>query len=151
MPSEIVYKPVGKIKPIYAGGTITPPKFMPSYYEWLGENGTQIIKYKSLSAAGSTIVYTVPNNQTFFLTNLALSGDCDGVGTGYVIIERDNFVELLTLRFPSAKTTGTQSLNFTIPLKFVSTDALRLIVSSNARGTSTATGFLVSNKDIPVF
>ncbi|GAI14103.1 unnamed protein product, partial [marine sediment metagenome] len=44
MPKEVVYKPSEELQKIYRGGTLTPPKFIPTYYEWLSTRGKRIIK-----------------------------------------------------------------------------------------------------------
>jgi hypothetical protein len=68
MPPEVAYKPIEKIKKIYEGGTIQPPKFMPSFFEFLAEHGQFLIKtaYNTLGS-GTTGLYTVPESHTFYI------------------------------------------------------------------------------------
>ena len=80
MPKEVVYKPSEKFQKIYSGGTLTPPKFMPTFYEWLSRKGEQVVGTKQSFTEGDTCLYTVPVGKTLFLTSAWLSGTCDGAG-----------------------------------------------------------------------
>jgi len=151
MPSEVVYKPVEKIKPIYAGGTITPPKFMPTFYEWLSTKGTWV--YLSTSSSGT--LYTVPLDNTFFLVgasvlcrNLVASAEGDrisslAIGTG------DN--SILSAGCTGAKTSNSTSNSWAIPLKVPSGEVITTVTTAGATGNFKIQGFLVKNVTIPTF
>ncbi len=74
MASFKVYTPPEKIKAIYGSGTIEPPKFMPTYYEWLRSQGQDIIKVGEINfITPTTALYTVPSDKVFFLTGIYVS------------------------------------------------------------------------------
>jgi len=159
MPSEVVYKPIEKPKSIYAGGTITPPKFMPSYYEWLSFKSELITKDKRiLGGGGSTLIYQVPDDYTLFLTNLSLGSRSDGGGAGFQvqswIFLGDTYTKnrMIGLCFVDNVTeVNSNSLNFDYPLKLLPKTKLSLFNGSHLDSLASITGFLVKNSDIPNF
>lgn len=151
MPSNVVYKPVGKIKPIYAGGTITPPKFMPSYYEWLFNNSEQKT-FKSLTYGGTTNLYTVPANHSFFVTsifisvvNRTLNSQSSG---GVFIIGTEEIEWTLPVVNPAGASTyahRTALINFTTAIELKSGLIIQASSGTNVTLSTTIVGFLVSN------
>lgn len=71
MASYKVFKPTEKIKKLNQAGTINPPKFMPSFYEWLHANGAYITF--SSDNADTAATYIVPEGYYFFLCYLNIS------------------------------------------------------------------------------
>ena len=151
MPSEVVYKPSEKINPIYAGGTITPPKFMPTYYEWLFKNAEIISRGGQGNTNSNLDIYTVPEDSILFITSAFMSL------TGLVVDNRCNlnikgksgFLGLAVKK----DLTGATSLNFNPPIRVNSTDIIQW--ENNTANIVFFrvgfTGFLVKHKNIPNF
>ena len=150
MPSEVVYKPIEKTKPIFAGGTITPPKFTPSYYEWLFKDKQQIIK--TGRTTGDLTIYTVPDGFTLFMVNCYLTEDTTSnfwcaltYGGGFTPI----------IEFQAGAQTDNSifniNYNFIVPVAFQE----KTIITVRSQGTPMASGgfvgFLVENSAIPTF
>lgn len=157
--TDVAYKPVGKPQNIYVGGGITPPKFMPSLYEWLKFKGIQFIRYAGRSADGTTSIYTVPSDSVLFITNAFLNVFCDGGGGGsqaeaVFIIDNDDgnnrilnkiYQDNLALREDIAEC-------YYYPLMIKPNSTLKL-TTTNMSGVVQVNfkGFLVRNSDIPAF
>lgn len=154
MPREIVYKPVEKVKKIFqTSGTYAPPKFMPTYLEWLRRKGERVIQGGSVTVAGTYATYTVPKGYTFFLTNAILGIDDSAV-------DRINAILLLegssgTRKFMSvsaeANTSQHITQNFSPPLELIEGEQILTSFLANALITYSIVGFLVKNSYIPVF
>lgn len=157
--SDIAYKPLEKInKQIYEGGTFSPPKFMPSYYEWLREQGADINIYKTHSAASEVTLWTIPVGYIFFLTNVCLScgvkDDTGGEKARLSIQSAANeiiIVEIFPVEGMGALvpqwTTITQ--NFVFPFKIYENQSLRLDNPTNGQSSVCVQGFLVPKTSIP--
>lgn len=158
MVRKTVYKPVQKPKPIFAGGTLTPPKFVPTYYEWLFKRGQPILKHVS---TGTATIYSVPDNSTFYLTNIGLTGwymtpSSANQGSGLYVLGTEHQTLVywdLMYANPAAPTTyqiPTRDINFPFPIPFTSGTSFRAIGTAQ-KCTAVIVGFLVKNADIPQF
>lgn len=148
---DVAYKPSEKIKPIYAGGTLTAPKFMPSLYEWLSSKGLQVIKHGNTT--GTLTLYTVPVGFTLFVSSVWLSQ----VGTAggnlrYGKLEVPSDIELISTNIKLESSNSTQALSYKIPVKIQENKIIRLLTpSSDTNLRAGFTGFIVKNDDIPYF
>lgn len=143
---DVAYKPVEKVGNIYAGGTLTPPKFMPSYYEWLSAKGTQITHDL---ASGS---YTVPDDMTLFLTNISLSYlATTNTGISYVRTSEFGGGFIIVACKGGSDVASSIVTNYSIPLKIRSGCDISLELSQAGTNQSIFVGFLVENADIPAF
>ena len=154
MPSEIVYKPIEKVKPIYTGGTLTPPKFMPTYYEWLKNLGQQIIINSGVPIGGFRIIYTVTLNHKFFITNVWLSVSCTdgGHNVGYFTFTPNDADQSLCSVSTYGISNNSNAVNFSIPLKFNEHVVFKIqsTVATN-KLTGGFSGFLMKKINIPNF
>lgn len=152
MPKETVYKPVEKPNKIYTGGTLTPPKFMPDYYEWLSVHGVQVIKDTVIADTKSTI-YTVPNNYVLFISSAFLHAKTSAAGAGadaYLMINNQKILMLTGSNTDQA--TDVISNSFFPPLIISSKDKFELFSgAANFFVWGGFTGFLIAIKDLPVF
>lgn len=138
---EVVYKPASKPKEIYAGGGITPPKFMPNFVEWLIYHGDPVIKQSSRIVAGtSNFGSAVPQGFVFLITSISISTNAtyayvsaDGGNTSLVYIHGGNL-----------------SLSFNYPLKVYPDQNITLTQSGAGSSNAVLHGFLVKNDNIPV-
>ena len=153
MPSEVVYKPVEKVKPIYAGGTLSQPKFMPTYFEFLKKHSVEVSEWKVVISSTENTIYTVPANHTLFLVSASLTivGTAGGTPRTGRIIYRGGTKVLLNVSIMLEGTSDTTSAAFSIPLIINSGDILQVSGANDANTTACITGFLVKNADIPQF
>lgn len=154
MPSDVAYKPVEKFKEIYAGGTLTPPKFMPSFFDWLYSKGLHIVR--SRQTTGS--LYTIPNDYTFFITSvwgsIVADGGSNSTGT-LTMVSDDNLNVLMAVKLRNSATTGglsdCMSITYAFPVISKSGDIDILLSGTGFLCYAGLTGFLVKNSDIPSF
>lgn len=153
MPPTVVYKPTETLQPIYAGGGITPPKFMPTYLEWLFKDAEAIAETSSggIVSGGIITFYTVPEGVDFYITSCFL--ECWGTaGTNRLTLQTpDNKVEFLTVVSSNVGTTANVSANYSHPIVLPSKTVIKLI-NHHLRATQFAmgmTGFLIEKKAIP--
>lgn len=155
MPSEVVYKPSEKLNPIFPGGTLAPPKFIPTYLEWLFKDA----KYMSETSSGGVIstgtitLYTVPEDFELYVVSCFL--ECWGTaGDNRLTLETpDHEVEFLSVVSSVVGTTANISANYPYPIILPGKTVVRM-VNHHARTTQYAmgiTGFLIKKKNIPNF
>jgi hypothetical protein len=75
MASYVVPKPTEKPLKVYEGGTLTPSKYMPSYYEWLSMQGRPfcISFYDDASGSDATFnLSTILKSETMYITAITL-------------------------------------------------------------------------------
>lgn len=154
MPKVKVYKPVEKTKPIYTGGGLKPPVYMPTYYEWLSVKGEQVNIVKS--TAGT--MFTVPLNSTLFITSAHLTAmetaNASTHGIVGIAVEEKFIITVgvdhITGQHGGA---GNQIINFSIPLKVMAGTVIELseLGITTPLMRSGFTGFLVKNQSIPTF
>lgn len=152
--ADKAYKPVGKLVKIYTGGNLTPPKFMPSLYEWLSIKGKIIHGYKSIND-DVELLYKVPKGKVFFLVSVNLmAGNTGLVSLGTLDFEI-NDIPILTVQAGTSTDgvgylgAGNTSVSFSIPYKMRSTETIKIRsnrVNSWIRGCFF--GYEVDEKDI---
>ncbi len=146
-----VFKPSEKFKQVFTGGTLEPPKFIPTYYEWLRAKGERLIQGGSATIADTYAVYTVPKGKTLFLTSAILGVDDCAVDRINPILWIDGAGGVRKFMTVSAEANSqeTVALSFPIPLQFVEDEQIVLTFLANAFVTYSLTGFLVKNDYIP--
>ena len=150
MASYVVPKPTEKPIKIFQGGGLQPPKFMPSYYEWLSIKGQQVFWASNVSATFAT----VPADQILFITSAyiniycvaALTNDASlGIQDATTI---NNLKEIIRVKYGSADTQVSSSNSFPIPIKVLGTERISFF-HAGAGGSAGFTGFLVKKSDLP--
>lgn len=157
MGSEVVYTPAEKVKKIYGSGTLQPPKFMPTYYEWLKEQGIQISKSQFYINSYST-VYTVPEGYTLFLQSAMLASSQNVIGATLGLVIGGNLSvsgeagnsALLYFMWSDVMTVSDVAVGtYPYPLKISEKSSIVVgtvnFSSINQCGRATIQGFLVSN------
>lgn len=143
MGKEVAYKPIEPVKKIYPGGTLTPPKFIPTYFEYLAINGTPI----AIELNETNKTYNVPEGKILFITSISLTSNLRTAITTQPYVKIDgNFV----LRYNTAGDGVTpiayeKSVHLSIPHKCLKS------VYQGATNTYSFTnifGFLVLSKDL---
>lgn len=159
MPRETVYKPIEKTKQIFTGGGLEPPKFMPSYLEWLFKKG-ESIHLVTLTFAAAETIYTVPANKTLYMTSYYVQGAITGAVSFVTIslwttnLPQTHFAAQL-IRYLLTTTSQGRCvvMNPSFPLKIPS--KAKIIMGVSEVGKSTAfggfAGFLVNKKDLLEF
>ncbi len=150
MPKETVYKPSEKLKKIYSGGTLTPPLFMHTFFEWLSQKAEKIMKNGSLPT-GSSPVYTVPVDHVFFLTGVVIAVDHDHASAGYYSAYIDKTSSIIAyLRLKGLLKHSNQVREFVIPIRLEQGQKVGL---NNATGRGIMTlivnGFLIQKDLLP--
>jgi len=166
MVDDVAYKPLEKFKPIYTGGTLTPPVFMPSYYEWLASKGTQVIESSAVAGAGGSTLYTVPKDHLLYITATYISGFIMNVAGGaaatWGVTLTLRTKHLLRLRLGRgdnsvAPTTGypaptsSYSVSYPIPLRIDAGYQVRIIGATDCYVAAGFVGFIVPIKDLLTF
>jgi len=148
------YKPTEKIKQIFMGGKFTPPKFFPTYNEWLASRGSRILRSGGYTGAlGSNSIYTVPVNKTLYINYLWLSSSTltIAVGNANIILYIDATAYLLNLRTNTNYNT-TNSMTASCFIKINAGETIKIGVESLSSVISNGGfgGFLVNNQEIPI-
>ena len=154
MPTETVYATPEKVGKQYLGGGLEPPKFMPSFYEWLFSRGEQIC----FNASGSTLttyftLVDIPINCTLYITSVAVSGISTGVGEAWInvrIMDNGTNGYLISVWNDPSILSLHKSMIFTIPIKAKS-GIVQCRMTNNIKVFGNLTGFIVKNSDIPSF
>lgn len=150
---EVAYKPTEKVKKIYPGGTFIPPKFTPTYYEWLASKGEVIAKNGSSTSSNFTI-YTVPEGKILFIfsANMQLhyGSTTGGASIDFTLLTVSGKYGLLEFIYPTG--TGEHhefniSTTFPIPVKIYPGDTIVLGGGTNQQASATFTGILIDLKD----
>ena len=157
MPRKTVYKPIEKIKKIFIGGGLEPPKFMPSYLEWLFKKG-ESIHLVTLTFIAADVIYTVPKDKILYMTSYYLYGrvSADRLVTFSLWttnLPQTHYAAQL-IRFDLWKDQQRERIvmNPSLPLK-IQSGAKIIIGVSHSDGTCWCgfAGFLIKRKDIPAF
>lgn len=166
MPKHTVYTPSEKLQRIYRGGGLKPPKFYPTYYEWLASKGQQISYTKSTKKSSAGMVthdlYTVPKGSTFFLTNCYLIHSANitevgGSALGYLRIPSTILLFIEALGYGNTSLGYSINETYLIPFKISGGDKIILYHTVIEQGivvyllTVGFKGILIKNKDIPSF
>ena len=144
--AEIAYKPIEKLSKIYTGGTLTPPKFMPTLYEWLSSKGKQIFLQSGSNVNGFYTLFTVPENKILYITSAFINAVGADSTTNYIRIKGSSYGEKVIAQAIA----GNSSVSFSIPLKILS----GVVIEFNVNGGHTSAGFagfLSEINDIPAF
>lgn len=145
MASYKVPKPSEKPIKIYQGVGLTPPKFMPSYYEWLSTIGIWIYRY--VSSTGT--IYQVPSDSTFFLVAASVSIINGTLLSREAVINADSGdTPMLPAGVFLANASMTNSNSYPIPLKFTSGSIISVGLTAGATGKFAIQGFLVKNTNL---
>lgn len=145
-----VYKPVEEIKKVYEGGTITPPKYMPNFFEFLYFVGSPVVSHVNISNTYSSLA-TIPKNYTLFVTHLNLSYKTNAVGANGDVHISKNGVKILAMTAPSTdQDVKSVAVSFPFPLKITPDDLFRAESgAANLFIWACMSGFIVRNTDIP--
>lgn len=142
-----VYKPIEKFRPIFAGGTLTPPKFMPTYYEWLSLIGQQVLMCETY-LVGAVITYTVPEGFNLFVTSASVAVADTDKAELQLRDPAGNFISnIIAVGYASAASSGGSSVSISpkIPIRVESQESLSY---NGAKGNISFSGFLVKKSDI---
>lgn len=147
--AEKAYKSSEKLVKIYQGGLLIPPKFMPTYYEWLKSKGKTIIRDGSLPT-GSSGLYTVPINKVFFLTSLTITATHNNANDASYKAWIDNTdQEIITLRLRGEPDSGSLTKEFNMPLRLNQNQRIGLSSGGFGIVTLIIVGFEVDYNEIP--
>ena len=158
---EVAYTPPQEQKTIYEGGALTPPKFTPTYYEWLVSKSEQVKRIGQISSVGTTTtLFTVPDNFTLFITHLWISAVGDspaGADRGFAtfkIGEGDTSIFGCGVDHHGTVATsiGNAFIALTMPIKMNQKEVLKMIKFDLFAGQVLGgfMGFLVSQRDLVV-
>jgi len=124
--ADKAYKPNEKFVKIYEGGGLAPPKFMPSYYEWISARGKVVNGFKSVTDSTSTL-YTVPENKVFFLISISMMSVNDAaISISNSDFEVDDVPALTIQSGKSATGVGNESISFSIPMRLEAGKTLKI-------------------------
>lgn len=151
MAKNIAFVPTQPYKEVYGAGTPQPPKYMPTYYEWLFKQGEIIFRAMAVAGGGYTL-YTVPEGHTFFITSITLSANLSvaaAFGVTASIYKSTSIKYLAALYFRAVQTQNmSQSYNF--PIICFEKEAIYVYSNDpNLDAFGTFYGFLVKNSVIP--
>jgi len=153
MNSYVVPKPTENLIKLY-NGSITPPKFMPSYYEYLRLMGEQIVAAGGVGGAGTLqAIYDVPTGYTLYITTAEIAFNTD-TATRYGSINTAQMeIMKVTASIAAAgqKAVANMSKTFTIPIKVESGDHVYVKKGAgvNEELYGNITGFIIINSLIP--
>lgn len=129
-------------------------EFFPTFMEWVADgNAEQILDAGSRLVIGAGVIYRVPANKTFFLTNAHLSSDVVAGGAGSSEVNlyfRNTKVQnkLISHHHDMVRPDhATSSINFPMPLKLDAGEEV-IIVNDHAafRSIANIQGFLLPKK-----
>lgn len=150
--ADIAYKSSEKQPKIFTGGALTPPKFSPSFFEWLSVRGKLISGFKSIENA-EEVLYTVPTGKIFFLLGISLASANDALLLSLPTLDlRIDSIPIATVSCGKLDgANGNMAMSFSIPITIRTTQ--KLIIESNRadcwlRGTYL--GYEIDEKDVPI-
>jgi len=115
-----------------------PIEFVRTWVEWASENRQQIIR----TAVAPSNLFTVPDNNTLWITSAYVSANNSSVGDDAVSLGINNNFEILRMRSLAGGSNNSLSNSFPMPLKVE--EGLTISLSSNATNTTAGfTGFIV--------
>lgn len=125
-------------------------EFVQSWIEWNAQNSEQIIRNNSANNS-TEVIFTVPDNQTFFLTSACISVANQGTSANRVgTLFRDNISAtdsvFLRVGCHNAVSVNSISLSFPMPLKFESGSVIQHNAGSTTDSRACIQGFLVSKR-----
>jgi hypothetical protein len=144
MASYVVPKPTAKSVKFYEGGGLQPPKYMPTFYEWINQNGKRIIQGGSITVANDYGVYTVPVDYTLFLTSVYLDTNLGAAAQAVLFINPITSEKIIALN-------GARALSISYQIPIIIEQKKQIILSTLGNGLVQygITGFLVKNSEIP--
>ena len=148
MAGEIAYKPSEDLYTDVPKALILSKKeYIPSYYEWLKEQGTQIVQGGTVATANDYGVYTVPVDFTLYLSTIYLDTN---LATG---AQAMMYLNLLTAqKFIQVNGVKAMSISYPIPIEITAKQQIILSTLGDGLVQYGITGFLVPNSVIfPVF
>lgn len=153
MPKIVVPKSREKLPKKFLGGGLTPPQFMPSYYEWIRKHSQQVLEfdYEAFGGAAEINLYTVPDDYIFYLTDMQmilLHTGVAGLSEIYFMIAGEGKFMLTNYL---ARELNLNTLSFRIPLEFKEKEILKIIragIEPSIYG-GFIKGFLVKKSMIP--
>tara|TARA_Y100000310_G_C20677257_1_gene813800 strand:+ start:2128 stop:2580 length:453 start_codon:yes stop_codon:yes gene_type:complete len=121
-----------------------PREFFPTLSELAADTKLQIVELFSQAGTGSGTLFTVPENNTFFMTGINLSGSNTAVaGSGFVGIESARFGNMFRIRVAFSQN-NSLSQNFSMPLKFNAGEIILFEISgASVIGDGSIYGFVV--------
>jgi hypothetical protein len=146
MATHTVYKPTDKFKQVYTGGTLEPPKFMPSLNEWLRKKGAQKIQGGSVAVAGDYGIYTVPANYSLFITSVYLDTNLAAGVQAVWFLASNTTEKIIALNGVKAV-----AISYQIPILIETKKQMVLSTLGNGLVQYGFTGFLIKNSEIPLF
>lgn len=115
-----------------------PVEFVRSWIEWTSENRQQIIR----TAFSPGTLFTVPDNNTLWITSAYVSANNSTVGDQAVTLSITNNFQILRMRIQNTADSNSLSSSFPMPIKVEEGQVIAL--SSNAtNSTAGFTGFIV--------
>lgn len=118
-------------------------EFIPTQAEWSANNREILIRH-GIANNTVTILFTVPDNQFFFMTSATLTIDASATGNG-VLQEQGVANHILRIGVNSAHALTTNS-TFPMPLKIEAGKNIVVTGSLNVLATATITGWLESKE-----
>jgi hypothetical protein len=151
MTSEVVFKPVEKLPKSYQG-YIEPPKYFPTYIEWLYKNSVKKNFYDFQDAIGGDQTYTelvIPKTDVLFITSVTIGALFDSLVpiAGLVYLQMQTSKEMLALlevnNVSNAAVPVVTTKTFNPPLMIKGSETINFVVWENLRGYFDVEGFIV--------
>jgi hypothetical protein len=137
---EIAYKPSDELLGYSDVPLIANRPYIPTYYEWLREQGTPIIQGGSVTLQNDYGVYTVPAGYTLYLNSIYLDTNL-ATGTQATL-----YLNLLgSQKFIQVNGVKVATISYPIPVKIDAKQQMILSTLGNGLVQYGFTGFLVSN------
>lgn len=146
---------LGKSEVVYAPTIIeriVEKPFSPTFFEWLQERGTQIIR----GAFGEQdfTLFTVPFGHTFYLYSVSLTtrnftGTQEAVHSVFLGFEDSGAISSIFL--PKGLLHGVSNKEFPIPIKIPAGQVIRLSGDVQSNGSCQIIGYLIKTDAIPPF
>jgi len=129
----------------------TKKNFVLTFYEFLREEGEQIVEDGFSTAAGTNIIFTVPEGKTLYVQAVYASTSFDGVSAQQRVILEAGYpnvgtIEFLTIRLVAQNRSESLSLSFPIPIQIEERMEVKLQNQANMDTSFGFMGFLVSKE-----
>lgn len=134
----MVYVPTSENIPNFQSGEVIKPDYQLSYFEFLLKYAT-VITGSGGGGTGTYTIYTVPANSVFYLLSVAVNGwtDVDNTFANLESVSAGGVQAIIGVRY-AAHSNDSNSMNFSVPLKFNTAEIFQLTVGTGGTGTSTA-------------
>lgn len=118
-----------------------PVEFVNSWVEWSAQNREQILR-QNAATSGTATIFTVPAENTLWITSIQLSGTKTGITGTFSTLEIENRTTLASLTFVNAGDNNSTTISFPMPIKVEGGERIVVQGQTNCFARGIITGWI---------